>query len=370
MPQLSGCPNGKATWEGQTEERSAEVFAGITRCSGTSCFSAQVTELSQTEDPGGTSFSVGAGGLPSLSSPMAASANLVGVLVFRAGDDRCCGLSIGLSNVVYGVVNCLVPLHCTKRATILVKMTGYICREAPKSGAYSSPNVFLGELPESIITFVNSQACPPAAFHTLFAILSSSSFSELDSFTEKDLVSKMYQAPFWGASSLVKVLEGTARKAKKQSFDYRLSDVGEELAFKSAELELSPETVEVTFEAVVPDLRTSLLDDVNSLAFVIAEWPKVVESVFILRFQVRLAANFKVTRRFFSGLIVGLDNKLAFLKGCVGSPPPMPGATMFDHGLNLFTAANGVAGSISVIKDNVAKLLSNGSDIPGRVCWL
>jgi len=43
---------------------------------------------------------------------------------------------------------------------------------------------------------------------------------------------------------------------------------------------------------------------------------------------------------------------------------------MFDHGLNLFTAADGVAGSISVIKDNVAKLLSNGSDIPGRVCWL
>jgi hypothetical protein len=107
----------------------------------------------------------------------------------------------------------------------------------------------------------------------------------------------MYQAPLWGASTLVKVLEGTARKAKKQSFDSRLSDVGEELAFKSAELELSPETVEVTFEAVVPDLRTSLPDDVNSLAFVIAEWPKVVESVFILRFQVRLAANFKVTRR-------------------------------------------------------------------------
>ena len=69
-------------------------------------------------DPGGTSFSVGVwGGLPPLSSSMAASADLVGVLVFRAvdadsvgvlvfraGDDRCRGL-IGSSNVVCGVVN-------------------------------------------------------------------------------------------------------------------------------------------------------------------------------------------------------------------------------------------------------------------------
>ena len=60
----------------------------------------------------------------------------------------------------------------------------------------------------------------------------------------------------------------------------------------------------------------------------------------------------------FSELIVGLNDKLAFLKGCVGSPP-MPGAAMFDHDLDLFTAADGVAGLILVIKDNVAKLLLN-----------
>jgi hypothetical protein len=224
---------------------------------------------------------------------MAASANLVGVLVFRAGDDRCHGL-IGSSNVVCGVVNCLVPLHRTKRSTV-VEMTGYICREAPKSGAYLSPNLFLGELPESIVTFVKSQARPPAAFRTLFAILSSilstSSLSELDSFTDEDLVSKMYQAPSWGVSTPVKVLEGTAWKAKKRSFDSRLSNVGEELAFELAGLDLSPETVEVTIEAAVPDLRTSMLDDVDSLSFVIAKWPKVVESVFILRSQVWLACK-------------------------------------------------------------------------------
>jgi len=71
------------------------------------------------------------GGLPPLSSPMAA--DLVGVLVFRAGDDRCRGL-IGSSNVVCGVVNCGVPLHCTKRATV-IEMTGYICRESPTTSS-------------------------------------------------------------------------------------------------------------------------------------------------------------------------------------------------------------------------------------------
>jgi hypothetical protein len=40
---------------------------------------------------------------------------------------------------------------------------------------------------------------------------------------------------------------------------------------------------------------------------------------------------------------------------------------MFDHGLDLFTAAEGVAGSIAVIKDSIAKFLLNDSDISGRV---
>jgi len=191
------------------------------------------------------------------------------------------------------------------------------------------------------VAFVISQARPPAAFCTLFAILSSSSVSELDSVTDEDLVSKMYQAPSWGSG---KVLEGTARKAKKRSFESRLSDVGEEMVFKSAESDLSPETVEETFKASVPELRTSMPDDVNSLSFVISEWPKVVESVFILRAQVRLARELQGDASVgFSELIVGLDDKLAFLKGYVGSPP-MPGASMFDHGLDLFTAAEGVAG--------------------------
>jgi hypothetical protein len=99
---------------------------------------------------------------------------------------------------------------------------------------------------------LTNQARPPAAFRTLFAILSSSTVSELESFSDDDLVSKMYQAPSWGASTPVKVLEGTTRKAKKRSFDARLSDVGEEMAFELAELDLSPETVEVTFESAVP----------------------------------------------------------------------------------------------------------------------
>jgi len=110
-------------------------------------------------------------------------------------------------------------------------MTGCICRESPKSGAYLSPNLFLDELPVPIVLFVTTQARPPAAFCTLFAILSSSSVSELDSFTDEDLVSKLYQAPSWGSSTTSKVLEGTARKAKKQSFGSRLLDVGKELAF-------------------------------------------------------------------------------------------------------------------------------------------
>ena len=93
----------------------------------------------------------------------------MGVIVFRAGDDRCRGL-IGSSNVVCEVVNCGVPLHRIKRA-IVVEMTGYICRESPKFGDYLSPNLFLGEsLPESIVAFVASQVRPPAAFCTLFAM--------------------------------------------------------------------------------------------------------------------------------------------------------------------------------------------------------
>ena len=81
--------------------------------------------------------------------PMATSANLVGVLVYRAGDDRCRGL-IDLSNAVNGVLNCGFPLHCSKRG-IVIKLTGYIYRESPKSGAYLSLNLFLGDLPESIV---------------------------------------------------------------------------------------------------------------------------------------------------------------------------------------------------------------------------
>ena len=221
------------------------------------------------------------------------------------------------------------------------------------------------------MAFVTTQqARLPAAFCTLFAILSSSSVSELDSLTDEDLVSKMYQAPSWGSSTPVKVLKGTARKANQRSFESRLSDVGDEVAFDSAELDVSPETVELTFEAAVQDLRTSMPDDVDFLPFVISEWPKVVESVSILRAQVRLARELQGDASVgFSELIVGLDDKLAFLKGCVGSLP-MAGPSMFDHGLDLPTAAEGVSGSIAVIKDSIAKLLSNDSDISGRVCLL
>jgi hypothetical protein len=74
--------------------------------------------------------------------------------VFRAGDDRCHSL-IGLLNVVCGVVSCGVPLHCNKCATV-VERTGYICRESPKSGAHLFPNIFLGDLPESIVAFVTT----------------------------------------------------------------------------------------------------------------------------------------------------------------------------------------------------------------------
>ena len=89
--------------------------------------------------------------------------------------------------------------------------------------------------------------------------------------------------------------------------------------------------------------------------------------MFILRAQVRLVRELQGDALVgFSELIVGLDDKLAFLKGCVGSPP-MPGASMFDHGLDLFTAAEGVAGSIAVTKDSIVTLLSNNSDISGRV---
>jgi hypothetical protein len=38
MPQLSGCPNGKATCEGQTEERSAELQLGQVDADSGSCW--------------------------------------------------------------------------------------------------------------------------------------------------------------------------------------------------------------------------------------------------------------------------------------------------------------------------------------------
>ena len=146
----------------------------------------------------------------------------------------------------------------------------------------------------------------------------------------------------------------------------------EEAAFESVE-DLSPGTVEVTFEAVVLDLRASMPDDVDSLSFVISEWPKVVKLVFILRSQVRLACELQGNATVsFLELMVGLDDKLGFLKGCVGSPP-MPGAPMFEHGLDLFSAVDGVAGSLLVIKESVARVLLSECDIPGRVwnpCWM
>jgi len=121
-------------------------------------------------DSGGTSFSVGAGGggdchlspRPWPRPPIRWACLYLELVIT--------GL-IGSSNVICGVFNCGVPLHRTKRATV-IELTGYICRESPKSGAYLSPNLFLGELPESIVAFVISQARPPAAFCTLFAILS------------------------------------------------------------------------------------------------------------------------------------------------------------------------------------------------------
>jgi len=198
------------------------------------------------------------------------------------------------------------------------------------------------------VAFVTSQARPPVAFHTLFAILSSSSVFELDSFTERI-----------SCPRCVRPLRG-ARLLRLEGQETRLSDVGKKMAFKLAELDLSPKTVEVTFEAAVPDLRTSMPDYVDSLSSVISEWPKVVGSVFILRSEVQQRVDEFSPR---------LDNTLAFLKGCVASPP-MPGASMFDHGLDQFTAAEGVAGSIAVFKDNVAKILLNDSDIPGQVCLL
>jgi len=50
------------------------------------------------------------------------------------------------------------------------------------------------------------------------------------------------------------------------------------MAFELAELDLSPETVEVTS---VPDLRTSMPDDVDSLSFVMSEWPIVYAALLL-----------------------------------------------------------------------------------------
>jgi hypothetical protein len=108
-------------------------------------------------------------------------------------------------------------------------------------------------------------------------------------------------------------------------------------------------------------------DDVDSLSFVISEWPEVVEFVSILRARVQLARKLQDNASVsFLELIVVYDDKLAFLKGCVGSPP-MPGASMFGHGLDLFSAAEGVAGSNSAIKDSVVRLVASDSDLPARV---
>jgi hypothetical protein len=79
------------------------------------------------------------------------------------------------------------------------------------------------------VAFVTSQARPPVAFHTLFAILSSSSVFELDSFTERISCPRCIR-PLRGARLLRPVGQET-----------RLSDVGEKMAFKLAELDLSPQ---------------------------------------------------------------------------------------------------------------------------------
>jgi len=176
--------------------------------------------------------------------------------------------------------------------------------------------------------------------------------------TEAELSAKNFQtsSSSWGEISPAKELEHTARK-RKQDFSERLSKVDEagvSLSDMVDQQSDSDATDEIEFVADAPDISSV----VHSEEEVRAKWPKLVQSITSLRSQLGSLSNSSTTSNVeFAEILLTVDKKLAILKGFTGSPP-LTGSLVLQHGVDIYSMLEGLAGIWKESRAQLAQLLN------------
>jgi len=92
--------------------------------------------------------------LPSPLTPSVIAAPAVGVVIFKADDNRCCGI-VGLSNCACVVIGYDVVLHQrVDRKAPVANDVAYICRSGPSKTVHITPALVMSDLPSWMALFV------------------------------------------------------------------------------------------------------------------------------------------------------------------------------------------------------------------------
>ena len=92
--------------------------------------------------------------MPSPLTPSVIAAPAVGVVIFKADDNRCCGI-VGLSNCACVVIGYDVVLHQrVDRKAPVANDVAYICRSGPSKTVHITPALVMSDLPSWMALFV------------------------------------------------------------------------------------------------------------------------------------------------------------------------------------------------------------------------
>jgi hypothetical protein len=213
-------------------------------------------------------------------------------------------------------------------------------------------------LPDWMDLFVEAPR-PLAAQRTMFTILSTCSPSFFGKITEAELSSNNFRHRHRRGEKFLRrkcwnVRPGSASWTFRSALN-KVDEAG--VSFNDMVKQRSDNsdvTDEIVFVADAPDI-TSV---VHSEEEVRAEWPKLIQFITSLRSQLASISNSSTTSTVeFAEISSTLDNKLAILKGFVGSPP-LAGSLVLQHGVDVYSMLEGLAGVWEESRAQLAQLLN------------